>query len=357
MTRQRRDPDQVIDGQAAAASSELPFLTTGPGIGGILKQSPEDFFVDEIPAYEPSGEGEFLFVRIEKRGLSTPDLVRHIGHVLSLRVEDIGCAGRKDANAVTRQYVSIPATKAELVEQINTNYVTVLSAERHGNKLKTGHLRGNTFRIVIRNTVADAEELATNIAAEISRTGFPNYFGDQRFGNDGTTDDNGFRLLRGERVRRLSRDGLRFTLSAVQSRLFNTWIAVRITDGLSRQVLEGDVMQVVASKGPFVVADSAVEQARYESQETVLTGPIFGPKMKQPTGIPEEREQQVLDAFGLSGESFQKYRKLTSGTRRPLVIWPQDLVVKGVENELQFSFTLPSGVYATSLFREFQKTE
>ena len=104
------------------------------------------------------------------------------------------------------------------------------------------------------------------------------------------------------------------------------------------------------------MTDVAAEQARYESQETVLSGPIFGPKMKQPEGIPGEREQEILDRFNLPREAFQKFKKLTAGTRRPLVIWLQDLAVQSVENGIEFSFTLPSGVYATCLLRELQRT-
>ncbi|MGZ0168364.1 MAG: tRNA pseudouridine(13) synthase TruD [Planctomycetales bacterium] len=349
------DSDRVSDDRPAMDSGTLPFLTSGDGIGGLLKQSPEDFFVDEIPAYEASGEGEFLFLHIEKRGIPTPDLLRHIEKVLSLKQFDIGCAGRKDANAVTRQYVSVPVSASDLIEKIESDQIKVLSAERHTNKLKTGHHRGNRFRIVVRDAVANADQLAAALIAEIEQTGFPNYFGDQRFGNAGTTDDLGFRMLRGERVRRMSRDGLRFTLSAVQSRLFNAWVTDRISDGLSRQVLDGDVMQVTTSKGPFVVTDVATEQTRYDSHETVLSGPIFGPKMKQPEGISGEREQAILDRFDLPREAFSKFKKLTSGTRRPMVIWPDDLSMQNVENGIEFSFTLPSGVYATCLMREIQK--
>jgi tRNA pseudouridine13 synthase len=337
-------------------SESLPFLTSGSGIDGLIKQSPEDFFVDEIPAYETSGEGEFLFLHVEKRGIPTPDLIRHIEQVLSLKPFDIGCAGRKDANAVTRQYLSVPASASDLIDKIDSEQIKVLSAERHTNKLKTGHHRGNRFRIVVRDAVANADQLARSLVTEIEQSGFPNYFGEQRFGNAGTTDDLGFRLLRGERVRRMSRDGLRFTLSAVQSRLFNAWVADRISDGLSRQVLDGDVMQVTASKGPFVVTDITAEQTRYDSHETVLSGPIFGPKMKQPEGIPGEREQAILDRFNLPREAFSKFKKLTLGTRRPMVIWPDDLAVQNVRNGIEFSFTLPSGVYATCLMRELLKT-
>ena len=349
------DSDCAPDGLDVARSDELPFSTSGPGIGGTLKQSPEDFFVDEIPAYETSGEGEFLFLQIEKRDLATPDLLRHIEQVLSLKPSDIGCAGRKDAYAVTRQYVSIPASASDLVEKIETDRIRILDAKRHGNKLKTGHHRGNRFRIVVRNAVSDASEIASGLVAELLRTGFPNYFGDQRFGNAGTTADPGFRMLRGERVRRMSRDGLRFALSAAQSRLFNAWVGARISDGLSDKVLEGDVMQVVASHGPFVVADVVAEQARYDHHETVLSGPIFGPKMKQSEGLPAAREQAILNRFELSRESFQKFKKLTQGTRRPMVIWPQDLAMLPVENGIEFSFTLPPGVYATCLLRELMK--
>jgi tRNA pseudouridine13 synthase len=115
-------------------------------------------------------------------------------------------------------------------------------------------------------------------------------------------------------------------------------------------------MQVTTSKGPFVVTDVATEQARYDSHETVLSGPIFGPKMKQPEEIPAEREQAILDRFDLPREAFSKFKKLTPGTRRPMVIWPDDLAVQNVENGIEFSFTLPSGVYATCLMRELLKT-
>ena len=351
------DSGSISEDQVAANSNSLPLLTSGFGIGGLLKQSPEDFFVDEVPAYDASGEGEFLFLHIEKRGIPTPDLLRHIERVLSLKQTEVGCAGRKDAQAVTRQYVSVPASVSDLIEKIDSDQIKVLSTKQHTNKLKTGHLRGNRFRVVVRDAVANADQLAKSLVSKIQQTGFPNYFGEQRFGNAGTTDDLGFRLLRGERTRRLSRDGLRFTLSAVQSRMFNAWVADRISDGLSREVLTGDVMQVAASKGPFVVTtDVATEQARYDSHETVLSGPIFGPKMKQPEETPAEREQAILDRFDLPREAFSKFKKLTSGTRRPMVIWPDDLAVQNVENGIEFSFTLPSGAYATCLMRELLKT-
>ena len=91
-------------------SSPLPLLTADlPGIGGVIKHVPEDFEVEEIPAYEPCGEGEHLFLWIEKRDVPAERLVEHVARALGIARQDVGVAGLKDRRAVTRQYVSAPA--------------------------------------------------------------------------------------------------------------------------------------------------------------------------------------------------------------------------------------------------------
>ena len=147
------------------------------------------------------------------------------------------------------------------------------------------------------------------------------------------------------------------SLSAVQSALFNAVLAERLRDGLFGTVLPGDVMQVVASGGQFVAIDAAAEQPRFDSRQTSLTGPIFGPRMTAPQHEPAAREGRILSAWGLSPEDFTRFAKLTSGTRRPLVVWPDELRFEGESEGLRFEFRLPSGVYATTLLREFMKSE
>ncbi len=93
-------------------------------------------------------------------------------------------------------------------------------------------------------------------------------------------------------------------LSSVQSALFNDVLAERLRDGLFSTVLPGDVMQVAASGGPFVVSDAAVEQRRFDARETVLSGPMFGPQMKSPDGEPAAREARVLAAWELAPRRF-----------------------------------------------------
>jgi tRNA pseudouridine13 synthase len=192
----------------------------------------------------------------------------------------------------------------------------------------------------------------------------PNYFGIQRFGNKLSTLKLGMKLLTEARSgaviegRRPQRRFLnRLALSAAQSYLFNNVLAERLRDGLLDRVLLGDVMQKCGSGGLFDVRDVAVEQPRFDARETVLTGPMFGPKMRPALHEPGEREQRVLAAAGLTLDGFRRFKDLAEGTRRPLLVWLDDLQVTTEADGLRFEFSLPAGVYATVLLREFLKRE
>lgn len=340
-----------------------PFITPQlPGIGGVLKATPEDFFVEEIPAYQPCGEGEHLFLWIEKRDLSAEQLVARIARVLGISRSAIGVAGLKDRRAVTRQFVSVPTRCGPRIADLEAPNLRVLSATRHRNKLRTGHLRGNRFAIIVRDVVPDALPRASAIAAVIRARGFPNYYGDQRFGIDDATVALGFDLLAGRKRPRdipaaRRRFLLRLGLSAVQSRLFNEVLAERLRDGRLHRVEAGDVMQVVASGGCFVVEDAAGEQARFDRRETVVTGPLFGVDMKQPFGEPLAREQAVLNRHHIAPAVLAEFRKRIPGGRRACLVWPEGLSVDSLSDGLRFRFTLPSGAYATTLLCEFMKCE
>jgi len=343
--------------------SPLPFLTADlAGIGGTLKQAPEDFVVEEIPAYEPVGDGEHLFLWIEKRDVSAEMLTRHISQTLGISAGDIGAAGLKDRRAVTRQYVSVPARCADHVSHLDTESIRVVRSARHQNKLRTGHSKGNRFSILVRDVAGDALERAELIAAHIQPFGFPNYFGAQRFGIGGETLNTGLDLLQGrmseKKIPRARRKFLlRLSLSAAQSFLFNQALSARLNDKLFDRVLLGDVMQVVDSGGPFVVEDVGIEQGRLDMGEIAVSGPIFGPKMTSPRNEPARREQQLLDRCELSDDAFKKFGKLTRGTRRAYSASPGELSISSEQDGLRFRFTLPRGVYATTLLREFQKDE
>ena len=171
-----------------------------PGIGGRIKVNPEDFEVEEIPAYEPAGEGDHLFLWIEKRGMGAEYFTRQVAQRLGVPVGAIGTAGMKDRHAVTRQWVSAPVEAEARLPQLEGEGLRVLRVSRHGNKLKAGHLHGNRFRILIRepNPVSDLADRVTAIVERLRQNGLPNFYGPQRFGRDGETLHLGLALLRGE---------------------------------------------------------------------------------------------------------------------------------------------------------------
>jgi tRNA pseudouridine13 synthase len=235
----------------------------------------------------------------------------------------------------------------------------ILSTGLHRNKLKTGHLSGNRFEILLRGTDKSLDRRALELRDLILEKGFPNYYGEQRFGHEGETLSQGIELLQGKNpLRNVPYSQRRFLqrlcLSAVQAELFNRCLARRLKDGKLHRVLKGDVMQVVKSGGLFLVDDHLEEeQERFDRGATVVTGPMFGPKMKSPTDQPFYREEMVLLEAGLQQTDFRRFKKLTSGTRRPYLIRLTELDIERDREGLRFLFTLPKGVYATSLMREF----
>tara|TARA_R110002111_G_scaffold255157_1_gene321289 strand:- start:82632 stop:83705 length:1074 start_codon:yes stop_codon:yes gene_type:complete len=342
-------------------SSLLPYLTEDlPGIGGSLKQTAEDFIVEEIPVYPPSGEGDHLFVWVEKRGVSAQFLVKILAEQLRISPGDIGVAGMKDRHAVTRQMVSVPAECEPLLAEFAFDGISILESSRHERKLKTGHLKGNRFSILLRNTCEEGFAKAKAIQEKIDQTGFPNYYGAQRMGIDNETLRMGLKLLKGDRVssKYIRNKSLkRLALSAAQSCLFNRVLSDRVSEKSLHTVQLGEVMQVCESGGIFVVEEVPREQERFDLRETVITGPIFGPKMKPPTDHVLEHEQKILGEFWLEMSHFSRFKKLTPGARRPFLIWPEQLKIEETEAGILFQFTLPSGVYATMLLREFMKDE
>ena len=131
-----------------------------PGTGGLHKATPEDFIVDELPAYAPSGEGGHTFLRIEKRGLTTAEAIARLCRALGVSPNEVGAAGQKDRQALTRQWISLPNVDPERALAASAEGVRVLEAARHGHKLRTGHLAGNRFSLTVRGVVPDGARRA-----------------------------------------------------------------------------------------------------------------------------------------------------------------------------------------------------
>jgi tRNA pseudouridine13 synthase len=338
--------------------SNPPLWTSDlPGTGGRIKAVPEDFEVEEIPAYQPCGTGDFLYLWVEKRDLGAEYFVREVARRLEIPHGEVGTAGLKDRHAVTRQMVSVPVTAEARLDQLEGDGIRLLSVSRHSNKLRPGHLHGNRFRILIRAVCPEAADRLSPILDRIRQDGLPNFYGPQRFGRDGETGRLGMNLLkigprgqpRGPFLRKLA-------LSAAQATLFNLYLTRRIQDGLLRTVLPGDVMAKWPFGGMFVARDVPVEQARFDARETVTSGPIFGRKTFPAMDDAATREEAVLHDAGLSLSVFQGFGKLVQGTRRHNLIYLDDLEAQSRPDGIHLAFTLPAGSYATVLLREVTKT-
>jgi len=352
------------------AGPQLPYITADvAGIGGRTRSTEDDFCVDEEPAYAPSGSGDHVYARIEKRGLTTSDAVRALAAHLGCPPNDVGSAGLKDKRAVTTQWLSFPPPlTTEAVAAADIEGVRVLEVSRHENKLRTGHLRGNHFRLVIRDTsmpAAQAAAFAGQVLDALARSpGSPNWYGAQRFGRNGDNARIGRALVTGERLDRRPPRGRqrRLFISAYQSELFNRYLRRRIDDGLYRSVLAGDLLQK-RSGGMFECTEPEVDQARLDDGELAPTGPMFGSKMRAPS--PETpafaRERSVLEEESLEPSSFRPLGKLALGARRPIGVPLGDVaasaVADGDDNAVEVRFSLPAGAYATAVLREIIKPD
>jgi tRNA pseudouridine13 synthase len=308
------------------------------------KQAPEDFEVEEIPAYLPNGEGEHLFLWVEKRGVSTPEAAKRIARHLGLTERDISWAGLKDKQAVTRQFLCVPAKVEGAIGLFADADVRVLSAKRHRNKLKTGHLDGNLFTLRVVD-VADAAALRARFD-KLCADGVPNFFGEQRFGAAGQNAAQGKKLLQhgGKGGSRFER---KLYLSAYQSELFNRALERRIAAGTFARALKGDVLKKHETGGEFVCEDPAVDQPRMDAFEVSATGPLFGPKMRRAEGEVGAAEDALLLEEGVELSLFDAGGGETQGARRffRVRLIAPSLDVQGESAVLKFG--LPAGSYAT----------
>ena len=201
-------------GDCRPGSVQCPLLTSGlTGLGGRLTSDPEDFLVDEVPAYPASGHGDHFLVKVRKTGLTTQEGVSLLARASGCSPRDIGFAGRKDKCAVTTQWLSTPVSpKAPAHESFE-----ILEVHQHNHKLKIGHLRANRFRIRLVDLADDANASLPGLLKRLAN-GFPNYYGDQRFGRHADSVDFNLSLIK--RGRR-KRNELRFSASIVQSAMFN----------------------------------------------------------------------------------------------------------------------------------------
>jgi tRNA pseudouridine13 synthase len=332
----------------------MPRVTGGPLGSASIRQSADDFQVDEVLGFEPDGEGEHLLLHIRKRNTNTHWLAGQLARHAEVAAGDVSYAGLKDRYAMTTQWFSLRlAGRAEPDwSGINNDLIEVLAVHRHRRKLRRGALRGNHFRIRLRDLQTDPEALTCRLQ-QLKHDGMPNYFGEQRFGHDNQNLLRFDELLGEGRRRRIDSHLRGMLISAVRSQLFNEVLARRIERGVWNHSLPGDYFMLDGSRSGF--ADDPEDPRlteRCRQQEIHPSGPLWGrgrPPVDQQVA---ELEREALAPFGNWRDRLEHLG--LSQERRSLRQRLSDLAWEfgSQDDSLELSFFLPAGAFATVLLRE-----
>ena len=331
--------------------SALPYAHGIPIITGRIKQQPEDFIVEEILGFVPSGVGEHIFLKIEKQGENTDFLARQLAKFAGLPRQAVSYAGLKDRHGRTIQWfgVHLPGKREIDWKPMETATLRVLDVTRNDRKLKIGALRGNRFQIALRDVKGEANRVDERLSV-LSKSGVPNYFGPQRFGRNGQNLSSALAMFKGEFSPR-DRHLRGIYLSAARSELFNRVLAQRVREDSWDKAIAGDVFMFADSRSFF--SDEITPDIERRIAELLIhsSGPLWGrgdlPSGDRIRGI----EQAVADEMP----------ELTAGLidsglemeRRPLRLPVSDLTWTWLDTmTLRLTFSLPAGCYATTVLRE-----
>ena len=337
-------------------SLEWPKAFGGTVGSAIFKQAPEDFQVYEQLPFTPKGEGEHLFLQIEKTGQNTTWLARQLAKLADIPAMDVSYAGLKDRQGVTVQWfcLRIPGLPPEGEHETwqtrlaELEGVRLLTSCRHDRKLRSGALTGNDFVIRLRDFQGEQSTLEKRLE-DIAKIGVPNYFGEQRFGRDGHNLILAQKLFSGEI--KLARERRGFALSAARSLIFNTVLATRVQNGNWMQLTDGDVLTFPDSASLIYPGrrDESV-QVRFSQQEVLNTGPLWGKgALPSESGV-HELELGVANNHQILAKGLEQ-RDLKQ-ERRSLVSLVQNLNWTWEGQDVVLRFSLYKSCYATAVLAE-----
>ena len=320
----------------------------GAIFSGRIRQSAEDFVVTEVLGFEPDGEGEHDFLRVEKRHTNTVWLARQLADLAGIEARDVGYAGMKDRHAVTRQWFSVrrPAGKPADWSALEVEGAEVLEVTRNSRKLRRGAHSGNQFRIVVRGSAISDIKILDELVQQRTRTileqGVPNYFGEQRFGREGGNVQLAESLFAGKR---LKRDKRSIALSSARAWLFNQVLQQRVDAGTWSELHVGDVASLDGSGSIFTVEDMDQEiETRCRALDLHPTGPLWGESSAH-----QASEIKVVETFPTLVAGLEKQ---TKAARRSLRLAVRDLKTSLEGDALVLDFYLARGGFATAVLRE-----
>ena len=338
------DNSQVID------LPEWPYVYGGPSGSGKIRVTSEDFIVTEHLSFEPSGEGEHVFLQIKKTDENTEFVARQLARFANVRQRDVSFAGLKDRHAVTTQWFSVwlPGKVDPDWTLFDTDNIKVLDVIRHARKLKRGVLSGNSFKLRIKDWQGDQQKTTQQLEA-IKVEGMANYFGMQRFGHKGLNVQRALAMFKGTKVGREQRS---LYLSATRSFLFNHILGYRVANQTWSQSLVGDTYVFDGSHSSFKSDQPDAEIVRrLQAKEIHVSGALYGKGDASVSALALEFESAIVQTYPDLAQGL-----IAAGVesdRRALRVNVKDLKWQFLQEDiLELSFTLPAGSYATSVLRE-----
>ena len=329
----------------------LKFAQSSPTSKGQIKESPDDFCVEENLGFELTGEGEHLFLLVEKKRLNTEEMAKIIAQTLNVPLKSVSYAGLKDKFAKTTQWFSLhlPGMADPTLESLNSDNYRLLESKRHNKKLRIGALKGNHFKIKVHDFEYDEKELFTRIE-QVKANGVPNYFGPQRFGHNGSNLERAKEvLLDNKKIKNRHLRGIYY--SAARSFLFNQILSLRVEQASWNKAVSGDLMMLAGSHSVFPIDEVDGEiMRRIADRDIVPTAPLWG----------KGKELITADALTIQNQALNPWqdwctaleRQGLDKSYRALVLVPEHFQFK----DNTFSFSLPAGAYATTVLRELLNT-
>lgn len=330
--------------------AELALSNTQTVASGTLKQQPSDFVVTEQLGWEPIGEGEHIYLWVSKIGRNTRFVLTELARYSNIRERDISYSGMKDKQALTKQWFSLHVPGKQNIDWQNfaVDGVTIEKVVRHNRKLRRGAHKSNHFSITINNVAGDSDAVDKKFE-EIKKIGFPNFFGQQRFGFSGNNLAEFSRWVEKGKGKPRNHD---LYLSAARSHLFNKVLAARQVNDTWNRIVDGDMAMLDGNSSVFAVAqcDSEISQ-RCEGFDIHPTAPLWGKGDLRSTGSIADLEQAITELYQswcdfLVLQGLKQERRATRAIAKNLTWTWLDNTTTKVE------FELTKGCYATSLLAE-----
>ncbi len=331
---------------------EYPYGT--PACSGKIKQQPGDFKVAEQLGFSFTGEGEHLFLYIQKTALTTHELINILAEEVGVSTRQIGYSGLKDKQAVTQQWISIQLPGCKTIPDINeTDQFQILQSHWHDKKLRVGIHRSNSFDIVVRNVTGSLDAL-TSIVQHIQNSGFANYFGEQRFGAQNNNVEQALRVLNNRhKCKRLTRTKKSIYLSALRSELFNRILSHRIEQGIWIRPVNGDVCMLSGSQSVFVETLSDAIIQRYTEFDLHAGISLFGTGDSRLLQQAYDIENEILSANAEICDTLVEQKMKRSFRANRAVA--RNLIVENKPDlaEIHVQVELEKGCYLTTLLNHF----